>query len=156
MRIPRWIRFRRAGTGTGMLYAGLVTTAAALVVLGLIIIFSSLIHVRQVLVTAAENGARVAALTGDTQTVQEAVANTLQEAKLPQTYHGQTLWTVSSTSVTNGPAQPEAKVTIQYQAPILFPNLFRALGHPYSLPVTIPLSVTASATNETYFTGPPN
>ncbi len=139
-----------------MLYASLVSTAAALVALGLIIIFSSLIHVRQVLVTAAENGARVAALTGDTQTVQKAVADTLQEANLPQTYHDQLLWTVSSTSVTNGPAQPEAQVTVQYQAPILLPDLFGALGHPNSLPLTIPLSVSASAANETYFTGPPN
>ncbi|SFV09530.1 hypothetical protein [Alicyclobacillus macrosporangiidus] len=152
----KWMRLRRAGTGIGTLYASLVSVAALLVVLGLLLIFSSLIHVRQVLVTAAENGARVAALTGDTQTVQEAVADTLQEANLPQTYHDQTLWTVSSTSVVNGPAQPEAKVTIQYHAPILFPNLFRALGHPNSLPVTIPLSVSASAVNETYFTGPPN
>ncbi|WP_029422088.1 hypothetical protein [Alicyclobacillus macrosporangiidus] len=151
-----WIRPRRAGTGTGMLYAGLVSTSAALVVLGLLMIFASLLHERQVLVTAAENGARVAALTGDTQTAQEAVADILQEANLPQTYHGQTLWTVSSTSVINGPAQPEAKVTIQYQAPILFPDLFGALGHPNSLPLTIPLSVSASAANETYFTGPPN
>lgn len=156
MRMRRILRLRRAGTGTGMLYASLVSTSAALVVLGLLLIFASLLHVRQVLVTAAENGARVAALTGDTQTVQAAVANTLQEAKIPQTYHNQTLWTVSSTSVTNGPVQPVAAVTIQYNAPILFPDLLGALGHPNSLPATIPLSVTASAANETYFTGPSN
>jgi hypothetical protein len=152
----RWFCPRRAGTGTGTLFAELVATAAGLVVLGAILIFPSLLHERQVLVTAAENGARVAALTGDVATVQQAVANTLQQAKLPLTWHGQSLWSADTTTVTNGPAQPEAVVTVHYNAPILFPNLLAALGHPNSLPVTIPITVTASFMNETYFTGPPS
>ncbi|ACV58211.1 hypothetical protein [Alicyclobacillus acidocaldarius] len=145
-------RFRYAGTGVSLLYAGLVSTAAGLVVLGLLIIFTSLIHVRSVLVTAADNGARVAAITGDTQVAEQAVADTLTEAGLPQSYGGQSLWSMSSTTVTSGTADPEVQVTVHYNAPILFPDLFAALGHPNSLPLTIPLSVTASDVNEAYFT----
>lgn len=148
----RMKRGRRAGTGVSTLYAGLVSTAAGLVVLGLILIMASLLHVRSVLVTAAENGARVAAITGDTASAEQAVADTLTEAGLPQSYGGQSLWSMSSTTVNAGTADPEVQVTVNYNAPILFPDLFAALGHPNSLPLTVPISVTASDVNETYFT----
>ncbi|MBX5437595.1 MAG: hypothetical protein IRZ33_10320 [Alicyclobacillaceae bacterium] len=150
-------RTRRAGTGVSTLYANLVSTASGLVVLGMLLIFPSLLHVRQVLETAAQNGARVAALTDDPAQAQQAVQETLDDANLPQSYHGQTLWTVDEVATMDAdPASPVVKVTVHYNAPILFPNLFAGLGAPNSLPATVPMSASASAPNEAYFTGPPS
>ncbi|WP_236011215.1 hypothetical protein [Alicyclobacillus fructus] len=146
------MRWLRGGTGVSTLFAGLVTTGGGLVILGLILTFTSLIHVRSILVTAAENGARVAAITGDASAAEQAVEDTLQASGLPLTYNGQTLWSASSTEVSADVSTPEAQVTVQYDAPFLFPDLLAAIGAPNSFPATIPMSVTASDVNEAYFT----
>lgn len=144
---------RKAGTGVGGMYITLVSVAALLVMFGALIIVPAIMHVQQVVITAAQNGARVASLTENTDQVQQAVGETLQASQLPTTYNGQTLFTVSATNVQNGPSAPVATVTVSYHAPILFPNIMAGLGHPNSLPLSIPLKITESYVNETYWSG---
>ena len=145
------LRLKRAGSGTGNLYVTLVSVSALLAVTGMLFMVPHFLHVRTVLITAAQNGARVAAITGDEAQVRRVVERTIQDAKLPTQYKGVTLFSISNTQVQSGVRDPLATVKVQYQAPTLFPNLFAILGKPNSLPVSIPMSVTQSYVNETYF-----
>ncbi|AEJ43664.1 hypothetical protein TC41_1737 [Alicyclobacillus acidocaldarius subsp. acidocaldarius Tc-4-1] len=145
------MRWRRGGTGISALFAGLVNTGIGLVIVGLMLTFVTFFHIRNVIGIAAENGARAASITGDPNSAEQAVQSTLQAANLPLTYHGQTLWNTSMVQVTADVASPEVQVTVQYDAPYLFTDLFAALGMPNSFPAVLPMSATATDVNESYF-----
>lgn len=111
--------------------------------------------------TIAHNAARVYAITGNTQDVQNQINSDLQAEGLPTTWNGQTLFTVTPLttgqvgpgySVTSSPTSTTATVVLQYNAPLAFDRAFTLFGGPV-LNATVPMQSKASYWNEVQYTG---
>lgn len=113
------------------------------------------------LATVAHNAARVAAITGNVQDVQNQITADLSAENLPTTWNGQTLFNVTELQVgqngpgylvTSTPTSPSATVEIQYNAPLPFDRALTLFGGPV-FSATVPMTSQASYWNEVQYTG---
>lgn len=132
----------------------------------IILLAPPMISMKIDLATVARNAAKTAAVSANTQDVENQINLDLQTEHLPTTWtvDNQTvsLFTVTQVSTpsagqtgyseTNGPGIPTATVTVQYNAPLPFDRALTLFGGPV-LPMTIPMTETASYYNEDQYTG---
>ena len=146
---------------TGTLITTLVSIAVSFAMLVLVVLTPTLVWDQLALMTVAQNAARVAAITQNTQAVQAEIQTDLTAEHLPTTYNGQTLFTLTNLQVTTsptgyavagGPATTNTSVTITYDAPLPFDRALTLIGGS-SLPPTVTMTQTASYYNETQYTG---
>lgn len=111
--------------------------------------------------TVAHDAARVAAITGSVQEVQNQINVDLAAEHLPTTWNGQTLFNVTELQVgqqapgyivTSTPTSPSATVEIQYNAPPPFDRALTLFGGPV-FSATVPMTSQASYWNEVQYTG---
>ncbi|KYP79896.1 hypothetical protein [Ferroacidibacillus organovorans] len=109
----------------------------------------------------AQDAARVYAITGDIGATQSEINADLMAAHLPTTWDGQTLVSVTPTTVgssqpgyatDSSPTSTNAGVEIQYNAPIPFDRALTLFGGP-ALSATIPMTASATQWNEVQYTG---
>lgn len=109
----------------------------------------------------AQDAARVYAITGDIGATQSEINADLMAAHLPTTWDGQTLVSVTPTMVGSNqpgyeldstPTSVNANVQIQYNAPIPFDRALTLFGGA-ALPVTVPMTASATQWNEVQYTG---
>ncbi|MCY0894786.1 MAG: hypothetical protein OWS03_09335, partial [Alicyclobacillaceae bacterium] len=62
-------------------------------------------------------------------------------------------YSVSETNVSDTGSDPIATVTLTYNAPIPFPNLLVVFGQDKPMPLTLPITVSNSFLNQSYFGG---
>jgi hypothetical protein len=146
-------RPRQANTALASLYTELINTTIGLMIFGMIITFGSLMEIRQEVLNAAVAGAQTAAVTENTAQVQQIIEDTLDSEGLPTTYQGISLYSVSETNINNSGGDPIATVTLTYEAPIPFPNFLVAFDEKKAMPLTIPVTVSNSYLNQSYFGG---
>ncbi|MHB1681242.1 MAG: hypothetical protein ACYCYO_00240 [Bacilli bacterium] len=145
--------------------AGLLTTLFALAVsfmmLVIVTLAPTLLFAKVQLQAVAQNAARMAAITQSTSDVQVEIAQNLQDAHLPVTWQGNTLFVVQNMqtaagstgyAVQTGPTTQETTVTIQYDAPLPFDRALTLVGGPV-LNLTLPITETGTYFNETQYTG---
>ena len=146
---------------TSSLITALVSIAVSFAMLVLVVLTPTLVWDQFALMTVAQNAARVAAITQNTQAVQQEIQTDLTAEHLPTTYHGQTLFTLTNLQVTTsptgysvagGPSTTNTTVTIQYDAPLPFDRALTLFGGS-ALPATVTMTQTASYFNETQYTG---
>ena len=142
---------KKAGIGVGSVYMTLVGIMSLLAVTSMIVIFGVIIQLHNELVSVANIGARVAATTQNQTQITDAVQTAMQTLNLPTIYNGNTLFSVSNTTISNAQGSYLSKVTVNYDAPILFPNAIYGLGQYNSpLPPIFPISASAVYFNENY------
>lgn len=109
----------------------------------------------------AQDAARVYAITGDISATKSEINADLMAAHLPTTWNGQTLVSVTPTTVGSSqpgyaldstPTSANANVLIQYNAPIPFDRALTLFGGS-ALPVTVPMTASATQWNEVQYTG---
>ncbi len=149
----------------GFLPSNLITTffmiCVGFAVSMLLFLAPPLVVMKLELTTVAHNAARVAAITGSVQDVQNQINLDLASEHLPTTWNGQTLFDVTEVQVgndetgyalTSTPTSPSATVEIQYNAPLPFDRALTLFGGPV-LSATIPMTSKASYWNEVQYTG---
>ncbi|MCY0887984.1 MAG: hypothetical protein OWQ59_05945 [Alicyclobacillaceae bacterium] len=149
----RLLRLRTGSTALASLYTELINTTLGLIVFGMIVTMGVLMLMRQEVLNAAEAGAQAAAVTENISEVDQIVQETLGSEGLPTTYQGITLYSVSETNVSDTGSDPIATVTLTYNAPIPFPNLLVVFGQDKPMPLTLPITVSNSFLNQSYFGG---
>ncbi|MCY0895214.1 MAG: hypothetical protein OWS03_02800 [Alicyclobacillaceae bacterium] len=147
------LRLREGNTALASLYTELINTTIGLILFGMVVTFGALMIVRQEVLNAAVAGAQTAAVTEDTAQVEQVVEDVLDSEGLPTTYQGVTLYSVRETNISNSGSDPIATVTVEYHAPIPFPNLLVVFGQDKPMPLTLPIVVSNSFLNQSYFGG---
>ncbi|MCY0875652.1 MAG: hypothetical protein OWT28_05230 [Firmicutes bacterium] len=140
----------------------LFSVAVSFCMLVLVLLAPTLVWAKMQVSIIAQDAAQVAAITDNARDVQRQITTDAQNAKLPLTFDGQTLFTLTEMSssqpgatgftMAGGADAPSTTVTIDYQAPLPFDRVLTLFGGP-TLPVTIPISESATAYNETQYTG---
>ncbi|WDL96497.1 hypothetical protein [Alicyclobacillus sp. ALC3] len=109
----------------------------------------------------AQDVARVYAITGSINAVQNEVNADLAAEHVPTSWNGQTLVSVSVTpdgsqqvgvAINATPTSSNSDVVIQYNAPVPFDRALTLFGGPV-LQATIPMTASASLWNEVQYTG---
>ena len=114
-RIARW---RRGAAAFGQMFNVLILTSVVLTLLAVQLYVPNVSNIQSALVTAAQNGARVAAIAGNNVSdVQQAVMQTLADENIPTTGDGQPLVAISTSTDTGAGGVPIAIATIQYRLP---------------------------------------
>ena len=143
----------------GQLVTTLVQIGVSVALFVLILLAPTLVWAKMDVAAVAQAAARVAATTQDSAAVQNEIVTTLEAEHMPTTYNGQTLFTFTESAVgqtgynvADAPASAVATVSITYQAPLPFDRVLTLLGGA-ALAATIPVTETASAYNESQYTG---
>ncbi|QSO52823.1 hypothetical protein JZ785_02515 [Alicyclobacillus curvatus] len=139
------------------LFAICVSFAVAVIVM----LAPPLVSTKLKMDTVAQDAARVYAITGSVNAVQNEVTADLAAEHVPTSWNGQTLISVSvipdgsqqaGVVMDATPSSENSDVVIQYNAPVPFDRALTLFGGPV-LPATIPMSASASLWNEVQYTG---
>ncbi|MHB1629325.1 MAG: hypothetical protein ACYCVB_13285 [Bacilli bacterium] len=140
----------------------LFSVAVSFAMVVLVLLAPTMVWAKMQVQMIAQNAARVAAITANPTDVQNQIAVDAQNAKLPMTWNGQTLFSITNLStptpgatgftMAGGNTSPSTTVTIQYNAPLPFDRVLTLIGGPV-LPITVPITESASYYNEVQYTG---
>lgn len=140
----------------------LFSLAVSFAMLVLVLLAPTMVWAKMQVSIIAQDAARVAAITDNPGDVQNQIAVDAKNARLPLTFGGQTLFTLTQNTspvpgapgftMTGGDTAPSTSVTVQYLVPLPFDRVLTLFGGP-TLPITVPISASASYVNETQYSG---